>query len=165
MISTEHLIQAVAEQFRILKHLGAKVTTANKAYRLSDAQRTTEEVEQYIVSSLPVQVKLMAMGNWDNDIYTNYTKKFDAFTFAQFSDLLDQALVEISADLKSVSPEQRDEEITMRGSTVSRSTWLVDYLLVFLGAYKMQLFLQLKASGCIIDTNNLWAGMDTPTKD
>jgi hypothetical protein len=42
---------------------------------------------------------------------------------------------------------------------------LNDYILVFLGAYKMQLFLQLKASWLAeLTTYNLWAGMDDPKK-
>jgi hypothetical protein len=162
MITVEHLIKAVAEEFRILKHLGTKVTPENKDHKLTDAQRTIQEVEHYIISSLPVQVKLMVLGKRDNDIYNQYTEQFTAFTYTQFADALDGALATIRTDLQSVQPEQWDEEISIWGKTAPRSAFLVDYLLVFLGAYKMQIFLQLKASGVMLDTYNLWAGMDNP---
>ncbi len=162
MISVNHLIEAISYEFRILKHLGSKVTAENKSYRFSDVQRTTEEVEQYIISSFPAQIKLMVLGKRDEDMYTNYTNQFASFTFDQFATSLDKALEEISADLLTVQDEQWEETINIRWKTAARSAFLVDYVLVFLWAYKMQLFLQLKAAGCPIDTYNLWAGIDTP---
>jgi hypothetical protein len=57
--------------------------------------------------------------------------------------------------------EQYDEVVTLWWRTAPRSTFLIDYVLEFLGAYKMQLFLQLKASGLSeLGTMNLWAGID-----
>ena len=41
--------------------------------------------------------------------------------------------------------------------------FLVDYLLTFFGAYKMQLFLQLKHAGrSELGVYNLWGGIDAP---
>lgn len=162
MITVNHLIEAITHEFHILKHLGSKVTEDNKSYRFSDTQRTTEEVEQYIISSFPAQVKLMVLGKRDENMYTNYTNQFSSFTFDQFSASLDRALEEISADLRGVQDAQWDEMIDIRGRKAARSAFLVDYVLVFLWAYKMQLFLQLKAAGCPVGTYNLWAGIDAP---
>lgn len=114
MISVNHLIEAISYEFRILKHLGSKVTAENKSYRFSDVQRTTEEVEQYIISSFPAQIKLMVLGKRDEDMYTNYTNQFASFTFDQFATSLDKALEEISADLLTVQDEQWEETINIR---------------------------------------------------
>lgn len=162
MITVNHLIEGIANEFRILKHLWSKVTEENKSYKFSDAQRSTEEVEQYIISSFPAQIKLMVLGKRDEDVYNNYVNQFAHFTCDQFADALDTALEEIRADLLTVQDEQWDETINIRWKSAPRSAFLVDYALVFLWAYKMQLFLQLKATGCPVDTYNLWAGIDTP---
>ncbi len=162
MITVNHLIEAISYEFQILKHLGSKVTMENKSYRFSDTQRTTEEVEQYIISSFPAQIKLMVLGKRDEDAYNDYANQFTNFTYDQFTGSLDKALEEIRTDLLTVQDGQWDETISIRWKTAPRSAFLVDYVLVFLWAYKMQLFLQLKAAGCPVDTYNLWAGIDTP---
>lgn len=165
MITPQHLIDAVAEEFRIMKHLHSKVTEHNKDHRLTPAQRSIEELEQYIVSSLPAQVKLMVQGNRDQDVYMQEVDKFKDYSRTHFAAALDQAFASISADINTLSDAQRQEEISLRGMTGPRTKFLVDYLLEFLGAYKMQLFLQLKASWLSeIGTYNLRAGIDEPKK-
>jgi hypothetical protein len=61
MYSTQKLLNAIQYEFNVLKHLGSKVTEENADFRLSDVQRTTQEVEHYIVSSLPIQIKLFVV--------------------------------------------------------------------------------------------------------
>jgi hypothetical protein len=39
---------------------------------------------------------------------------------------------------------------------------LVDYLLQWAAAYKMQLFLYIKQMGIKVGTSNVWGGMDMP---
>lgn len=90
MITPEHLLNAIANECRIMKHLAAKVTAENKGFKFTPAQRSTEELLQYIVSSFPVQVKLMAIGKRDEEVYTAYGKQFDGFTYDQFADALDK---------------------------------------------------------------------------
>jgi hypothetical protein len=70
-------------------------------------------------------------------------------------------LENIIADLMMVGDEQWSQEVSMWGKAGPRSMFLVDYVFSFLGAYKMQLFLQLKHSGLSdLSTMNVWAGMD-----
>ncbi len=163
MITPQLLIDALANEFRIMKHLWSKVTAENKDFKLTPSQRSTEEVEQYILSSFPVQISLMVAGKRDNEIATNYSKQFENFSYTDFSKELDNALVKISAEILSLQDTQRQERITIRWMEGPRTRFLNDYLLTFLGAYKMQLFLQLKASGLTdLWSLNLWAGIDEP---
>jgi hypothetical protein len=49
----------------------------------------------------------------------------------------------------------------MFGSRASRGAWIVRLVLTHYAAYRMQLFLYLKASGREeLNTMNLWVGMD-----
>jgi hypothetical protein len=51
----------------------------------------------------------------------------------------------------------------MFGSKGSRGSMIVNLVLCHYAAYRMQLFLYLKASGREeLNTMNLWAGMDKP---
>lgn len=165
MITPQHLIKAITNELRIMKHLWTKVTAENKDFRFSPAQRSTEEVMQYIVASFPAQIKLMVLGKRDEEVYMNYGKQFATFTYTQFGEEIDKALVALGEEISSLSDAQRQEHMSIRGMEGPRTRFLNDYILVFLGAYKMQLFLQLKASGVSdLGTYNLWAGMDEPKK-
>lgn len=165
MITPQHLLNAIGNELRIMKHLASKVTAENKDFRFSAEQRSTEELEQYIVSSFAVQVKLMVDGVWNEEAYMNYGKQFDEFTFDQFAAELDKGFAFVTEQINSLTDAQWQEEVSIRGMTGPRTRFLNDYVLTFLGAYKMQLFLQLKAAGLTeLTTYNLWAGMDAPQK-
>lgn len=163
MITPQHLLNAIWNEIRILKHLGSKVTAANKDFRLTPPQRSIEELEHYIISSFPAQVQLMVKWSWDEQLYMEMTSKFEWFTFDQFAPELDKWFTLISEQIKMLTDEQWQEEISIRGMNWPRTRFLNDYVLTFLWAYKMQLFLQLKASGLIeLSTYNLRAGIDAP---
>gem|GEM_PF-3167085 len=59
MYSTQQLIAGITNEFNILKHLGSKVSEANAQHKLTDPQRTIQELEHYIVSSFPAQIIMM----------------------------------------------------------------------------------------------------------
>lgn len=163
MITPQHLINAIWNEIRILKHLGSKVTPENKDFKLTPAQRSTEELEQYIVSSFPAQIKCFVLWSRDTDVYMRLSSQFDWFTFDQFDTALDAWFALIQNEILSLNADARQQEISIRGMTGPRVKFLNDYVLTFLGAYKMQLFLQLKASWCAeLWTSNLRAGMDAP---
>lgn len=143
----QQFLDAIRNEFRILKHLGSKVTAQNKDYRLSPTQRSIEELEKYIAFSLPVQVQLSIRWWWDEDFYNKEYAKWDTFTYDQFDSALDKTLDVLQEKILALTPQQWDEVITLFGKTGTRTMHIVDYVLAFLGAYRMQLFLQLKWSG------------------
>jgi hypothetical protein len=106
----------------------------------------------------------MVAGGMDNAIYMDYVNQFTNFSYDQFGAELDKALAIVIAEINSLTESQWSEEVTMwGGKTAARSVFLIDYVFAFLGAYKMQLFLQLKHSGLSdLSTMNLWAGIDQP---
>jgi hypothetical protein len=64
----------------------------------------------------------------------------------------------------ALTDEDLKKESTIFGSTLSLPMFLLQTL-KSATAYKMQLFLYIKASGnSDIGTSNLWGGMDAPTK-
>jgi hypothetical protein len=160
MYSPSQLLSSLANEFRILKHLGAKVTSENKNAKLTEAQRTIEELEQYILS-LAGQVAAVVRGGRDNEKFMEDIAFSQDFSFDQFDTKLDEAYDIIKNLIERLSDAQWAEEVSMRGQTKTRTEWLVGYVHVFLGAYKMQLFLQLKHAGLsTLGTMNVWGGID-----
>lgn len=164
MYSPQQLIVGITNEFNILKHLGSKVSEANHIHKLTDPQRSIQELEHYIISSFPAQIMAMVAWSIDDTIYMEYIGKFSDFSYDQFGAELDRSLAIITAEITSLTESAWSEEITMwGGKTAARSVFLIDYVFAFLGAYKMQLFLQLKHSGLSdLGTMNLWAGIDAP---
>ena len=165
MYSKKILFEGITREFEILKHLGSKVTKSNATFRLSEWQRSIQELEHYIISSLPAQIQLMVAGQRDQAVYMNYTSQFDTFTYKKFSVQLNKSLREIKKIIRTVKGKAWKEEIEIRGRKGTRASFLIDYIFTFLWGYKMQLFLQLKASWLIeLSTFNLRWGKDAPTK-
>lgn len=165
MYSVETLLSGIKNQFNILKHLWEKIHEENINFTITEWSRTVLELLKYLCFSTPVQVEIMVDGKMDMEKYNASLAKWENFTYDQFSTELDKAYAHIEAQIKSVTEEQRTEVINVFYQTAPRNTFLVNYLLVFLGAYKTQLFLQLKAAGNKdLGTWNLWAGMDEPKK-
>lgn len=161
MYTKKILIEGIAREFEILKHLGSKVTKENASFKFSESQRSIEDLEYYIVSSLPTQVRLVVDWTRNTDKYKEYTQEVIKFTWKRFVIELNKSLKIIKKELRTVKGKARKEEIEIFGRKWTRGSFLVDYIFTFLGAYKMQLFLQLKASGVAnIGTSNLWGWKD-----
>lgn len=157
MYTKKILMEGITREFEILKHLGSKVTKENATFRLSDAQRSIEELEYYIVSSLPIQVKFMVEWARDMEKYKDEAQRVTKFTRKRFAIELNKSLKLIKKELRTVKGKARKEEIEIFGRKGTRGSFLIDYIFSFLWAYKMQLFLQLKASWLTeISTSNLW---------
>ena len=165
MYSTDLLLTAIQNQFRILKHLWTKVTAENQNFTITEGTRTAQELMKYLAFEAPAQINLIQQWWWNADLYKSWQDKWVDFTYDKFANTLDEAYVYIEWVIKSLTPEQLNEHMEMRWMSWSRTVFLTNYFLVFLGAYTNQLFLILKASGL----KNLWswnlrAGMDEPKK-
>ncbi len=163
MYSKEQLISAIGREFTILKHLGNKVEAQYLDHRFTEKQRTIHELMAYLAFSIEKQVQLIIIGQWEPSIFNNMDALTKTFDHKQRDDLLKTEEEHIVKMIRGLDDEAMHEEITLFGKTDTRVTFLVDYLLTFFGAYKMQLFLQLKHAGrSELGTYNLWSGMDAP---
>ena len=165
MYSTDLLLAGIKNQFNILKHLWTKVTAENQNYTITEWTRTAFELMKYLAFEAPAQINLIKQWWWNADLYKSWQDKWSDFTFDQFATKLDEAYEYIQWVISSLTPEQLDENMAMRWMNWSRTMFLTNYFLVFLGAYTNHLFLILKASGLKnLWTWNLRAGMDEPQK-
>jgi hypothetical protein len=115
----------------------------------------------------PIHAGAIQAGVFDLDAWRDAWRAGEAAAKAMS---LEQARDEIGKQpalfaelLGSCSDADLREEIEMFGSKASRGSWIVNLVLCHYVAYRMQLFLYLKACGHEeLNTVNLWVGMDRP---
>ena len=87
-------------------------------------------------------------------------------TIENFPSKMDEQLVLWKQMMETFDDAELEKiiNIYMMGD-MTKGRYLVENLLKWLAAYKMQLFLYIKASGnTSLGTSNLWGGMDMPTQ-
>jgi hypothetical protein len=161
VLTRSELIAALREEVRILLHLAGKIDRTNLDYRPTPRQRSAAELVKYLSMMGPTLVKDAKAGAWDEAGWAAAEQAAQAQTF-------DQALATISSHadayatlLADVSDADLRAEVDIFGERASRGAFLVKWVLSGCAAYRMQLFLYLKASGREeLNTMNLWSGAD-----
>ena len=163
VLTTSELIASLQNEVRILLHLAGKVERAKLDYRPTPKQRSTIELLKYLSMMGPALVKATKAAAFDPAVWTAAEHAAEAQDF-------DQTLAAIAAHtdayamlLADVSDADWRAEIEMFGDKATRGTFMVNLVLCGCAAYRMQLFLYLKACGREeLSTMNLWAGVDAP---
>ena len=167
VLSKSELIASLQNEVRILLHLAHKIDRSTLDYRPTPKQRTTLELLRYMSMMGPMMIKygLAKGGEFDRDAWTVEAKAAEARDF-------DQTLATISAQpdeyvklFAEVTDDDCRSEITVfDGSKMTCGNYLVNSVLGGCAAYRLQLFLYLKACGQEeLGTSNLWGGVDAPT--
>jgi len=171
MFSKSEFVGRAQHEVHILVHLASKVDPAMLEYRPSAEQRSLMELLQYLTVFVPIHLRTISAGRWDLETWRNDWRKEETAAKAR---TLEEIRMEIGKQRELfeelVEPLSEDDlraEMEMFGSKESRGSWLVWMVLCHYAAYRMQLFLYLKACGLgDLSTMNLWAGIDaTKRKD
>jgi hypothetical protein len=162
MYTKENLIDSVSNEFRILKHLAEKITPEMEQYKQVENQRTTRELLQYLSVIFISATKVIQMGT--TDAYKTLPMTAEDTTLENFAEKMDAQFETWKALINEFTDEDLQTIINIYGmGDKTKGVYLVENLLKWLAAYKMQLFLYLKANGMTnIGTSNLWGGMDMP---
>ena len=99
-------MEGITREFEILKHLGSKVTKKNAEFKLSEEQRSIEELEHYIVTSFPAQISLMVEGIRNLDKYMEKSQAITKFTWKRF-------VIELNKALRAIKKEKEREEASL----------------------------------------------------
>ena len=165
VLTKDELISALKNEVRLVLHLASKADSAMLSYRPSPKQRSLLELLQYLTIVGPIHLRGAMAKAFDMDSWRNAWRTGEA-TARTLN--LEQAKTEIgnlSALFEklvgSCSDADMRAEIEMFGRKASRGSMIVNLVLLHYAAYRMQLFLYLKASGREeLNTMNLWVGMD-----
>lgn len=167
VLSKEELLALLQNEVRLLQHLASKVEPAMLDYRPTPKQRSLLELLQYLTIMGPVHLRQIKSGAFDMPAWSKTLGTEEAAAKERNLEQVKEAIGKQSAlsaeVLGSCSDADLRAEIVMFGNKATRGWWFVWLVLSHYAAYRMQLFLYLKACGCDqLSTLNLWAGMDTP---
>jgi len=167
VLTKDELINSLKDEVRLLLHLVSKAGPQQLDYRPSPKQRSTLELLQYLTIVGPIHLNVVVSGAFDMVQGADLWRREDAIAKARSFDETVRAiegLPKTFADgIGAISDDELRQPISLFGQTASRGQWLVRMLLSHYTAYRMQLFLWLKASGREeLNTMNLWAGIDAP---
>jgi hypothetical protein len=158
----ENLIASIENEFRIFKHLWEKIPAGTEGYRPTEGQRTTLELLQYLSSIFANATHVILQGS--TDAYANAPCDASQTTMENFPAKMDEQLSIWKGLLDQFDEVELAKTTNLYGmGEMTKGRYLVENLLKWAAAYKMQLFLYCKASGnSSINTANLWGGVDMP---
>lgn len=165
MITKQIFIENVLREIEIIKHLSEKVTDENINYKPTEKQRTVRELLGYLAIGPGTALKVAQTG--DASFFANSKDEQEKVTLENFKETIDKEGKEIKEILENMTEEEMNEEIDLwkSGMVRPRSEYILQLVLEGFVAYKMQLFLYLKASGSEhLNTQNLWQGRDPEPK-
>ena len=165
VLTKDELIRSLQNEVRIVLHLASKVEPAKLYYRPTAQQRSTLELLQYLTIMGPIHVRAIKTGAFDmnawRSAWTAGKAAAKAMNLEEAKDAIGKQSALFAELLSPCSEADLRTEIEMFGSKASRGSWIVSLVLCHYAAYRMQLFLYLKACGREeLNTMNLWAGMD-----
>ncbi len=166
MLQKDQFLGLVQQEFKILRHLGTKVTTESVEYKPTEKQRTTRELMAFLTFGPHRAAQAIVTG--DMSLWSDFEAKEKeaeaSMRVEDFASKLDMAEKDILEWVGGMTDEQFQElyEVPfMPGMKMPKVLFLMTLLLEQLVAYRMQFFLYLKASGRTeLNTNNLWQGED-----
>lgn len=161
MISRDSFWKAYIHEFNCIRHLANKVTPEMLAYRPTPGQRSLLELLQYL--SYASAASMYALVHETLDDYGVRNTAAKNVTLDNFAETMHEQQAEMYALITRLSDAQMDQEYDLWGVMTKAEHLLRQLQMVT--AYKMQLFLYIKAAGnTAIGTMDLWSGMDTPPK-
>ncbi len=165
VLTKDELIKSLHQEIRILLHLASKIDPAKLGYRPTANQRSTLELLQYLVIMGPIHLRAIMADAFDMSAWRTAWQTGEAAAKVMNLEEVKDAIGKqpaLFAELLHSCPDARLlAEIEMFGSKASRGSWIVNLVLCHYAAYRMQLFLYLKASGREeLNTMNLWVGRD-----
>lgn len=167
ILPKSELLSALHDEVRIILHLLSHATPDSLDYRPSPAQRSLLELAQYLVVMPPIHLRAALSesfdpGAWRSD-WTTGEAAAREMTLDQVKEAIAAQALLFTQFLEPCPDEYLNAPIEILGRTLSRAATVISLVLCHYTAYRMQLFLYLKASGLhTLSTFNLWMGQDKP---
>lgn len=163
VLTKDELISALQNEVRILLHLASKVDRNQLDYRPTPKQRSTIELLRYLTIMGPSLIPAIKTGAFDGAAFGAAQAAANAMNFDQVVAAIEKQSSDYAQQLGAFSDDDFRAELDLFGKKASRGSHIVYVVLCGFAAYRMQLFLYLKACGRDeLNTMNLWGGMDAP---
>jgi hypothetical protein len=167
VLTKDELIGSLKDEVRILLHLTSKVDPQRLDYRPTANQRSTLELLQYLTIVGPIHLRTIASGVFDMEVWRNTWREEEKSASGRGFEETKPEIGRLGEMFGEVIGALSDDDLRapmeMFGQSASRGLWIIRLVLGHYTAYRMQLFLYLKASGREgLNTMNLWVGIDAP---
>lgn len=156
------IISAIAREIAVIVPLGKQVKREDLSFRLFKGGRTIEETMRYLTwCSVSITKYYLDNETSLQQAYTHYQKKYESYPIEEFIPVMYKQFKEIrllftevtDEDLKYKQVDTAWKETMPLGEAILQTT------LKYLTAYRMQLFLMLKAAGHNdLNTLDCWIG-------
>jgi hypothetical protein len=165
VLTKDELIAAFQKEVRIFVHLISKVDPAKIDYRPSAKQRSVLELIQYMTVMAPAMTESIKGGEFTQEamgkIWGTRDAASKALNWEQAVAAVGRQSDEMARTIAPWTDADFRSDINMFGNNMTRGEALVNMVLCGYAAYRMQLFLYLKAMGREeLNTINLWGGAD-----
>ncbi|MHC4932030.1 MAG: hypothetical protein ACYTGV_07570 [Planctomycetota bacterium] len=160
MITKEQLLDSMRHETRVFQHLATKVPEGSYDYRPTPAQRSLLELMQYMTRMAIVPAAYAVRRNWEGA--EELEAEAEEVTPGTFSAEMDRQLVMLEELLGGIDEEEAKTRAAAMpwGTPTTLGAGLMDMALKTLVAYRMQLFLYVKACGVAgIGPAECWAGV------
>jgi len=163
VMTKSELIASLQNEVRLLLHLVSKINRAKLDYRPTPKQRSTLELLKYLSMMGPRFVQAAKAEPFDAAAWAAAEQAASARDFEQTLAAIAAQTEAYAALLADVSDADLRVEIDGGGFKTTRGAFMVNFGIAACAAYRMQLFLYLKASGREeLGSMNLWVGVDPP---
>jgi hypothetical protein len=165
VLTKEELIASLQKEIRIFVHLISKVDPAKIDYRPTAKQRSVLELIRYMTYMAPAVVKSIQGGDFSPEcmgaIWGTAEEASRKMNWEQAIAAIGRQSDEVTRLIEPMTEVDFRSEINMFGQNMTRGEAMVNMVVCGYAAYRMQLFIYLKAMGREeLNTMNLWAGMD-----
>ncbi|MHC4957875.1 MAG: hypothetical protein ACYTGN_05820 [Planctomycetota bacterium] len=162
MITKEQLLDSMRAECSIIKHLATKVPEGGLEYRPSDGQRSTMELMRYLTRGAIVPAIHAVTDSWDHG--EEYEKQTESVTPENFAAEMDRQVEMLEKLFAEIDAEEALTKPTTMpwGTPTTTGAGLMDMALKLLVAYRMQLFLYVKAAGADVSSPDCWVGVSPP---
>lgn len=161
-MTRDDLIEALAQETKVIKHLVGKVPADRLDWRPTEGQRSMGELVRYLTHCGEIGLTNAITGNWDHA--EELGRKSAEVTLDTAAQALDAQQERMAAQIRAIDESTLGEETPLPwGQPVRRGRALLEMGLKPMSAYRMQLFLYLKESGSPeLNSMNCWIGIDAP---
>jgi hypothetical protein len=163
MLTKDQFIDSLVHEIAVIRHLGKKIEPSMLNYRPTEKQRTMLELLNYLGHIFTIAITANIAG--DTALYTTLRKDAPQVTLETFDAAMEAQEKLVREKIGALSEDDLKRETEIFGNKTPLALHLLN-VLKWSVAYKMQLFLYMKATGKHeLNTMNLWRGMDTPPKE
>ena len=162
-LTKNELIASFRNESRILLHLAGKIDSSYLDFRPTPGQRSTIELLRFLSVNVPGLSRVVRTGKFDPEAWASILNSVHGAGLDETVAAIQKQGTEYTEFLSGLSEADFRSDIEVNGNRSSRGAFIVNTGLCGAAAYRMQLFLYLKACGRHeLNTMNLWAGVDPP---